>query len=82
MTALVGRGMTPADGIRAVTANVTELLGVAHGGRIAEGILADLHPVAGDQLQHAMAGLPARWVMEGGIVVRRRETGGSSQRGD
>jgi imidazolonepropionase-like amidohydrolase len=70
VAALVDRGMTPADALRAATVNAAELLGVADRGRIAEGMLADLIAVPGNPLEDPRAVQQVRWVMKGGVVVR------------
>jgi imidazolonepropionase-like amidohydrolase len=70
--ALVDRGMTPLEAIRAATTNAADLLGVDDRGVIAPGKLADLVAVAGDPLEDVRALENVRFVMFGGMVVSRR----------
>ena len=72
VAALVDRGMTPADALRAATVNAAELLGVDDRGVIAPGKLADLVAVAGNPLEDPTAVQDVRFVMLGGRVVRQR----------
>ena len=66
VAALVDRGMTPADALRAGTVNAAALLGVSDRGKIAKGMLADLIAIEGDPLHDPKAVQTVRWVMKGG----------------
>lgn len=70
LLALVDRGMTPLQAIRAATTVSAELIDVTDRGRLAPGLLADLVAVAGDP--RADIGLLERipFVMKGGRVYR------------
>ena len=70
VAALVDRGMTPAEALRAGTVHAAELLGVKDRGRIADGLLADLIAVEGDPLEDPKAVQAVRWVMKGGSPIR------------
>ncbi|MEP7326312.1 MAG: amidohydrolase family protein [Gemmatimonadota bacterium] len=70
--ALVRRGMTPIDAIRAATINAADLLGVDDRGVIAPGKLADLVAVPGNPLDDITVMERVRWVMKGGIEVTAR----------
>jgi imidazolonepropionase-like amidohydrolase len=72
IAALVDRGMSPADALRAATINAADLLGVDDRGVIAPGKLADLVAVAGNPLEDPKAVQDVRFVMLGGRVVRQR----------
>jgi imidazolonepropionase-like amidohydrolase len=72
VVALVDRGMTPADALRAATVNGAALLGVEDRGTIAPGKLADLIAVAGNPLEDPRAVQDVRFVMRGGRVLRQR----------
>jgi imidazolonepropionase-like amidohydrolase len=67
--ALVRRGMTPLDAIRAATLNAADLLGVDDRGVIAPGKLADLVAVPGNPLQDIRVTERVCWVMKGGVEV-------------
>ncbi len=69
--ALVERGMTPLEAIRAATLNAADLLGVDDRGRIAPGTLADLVAVPGDPLEDVRVLEDVRFVMKGGRVYKR-----------
>jgi imidazolonepropionase-like amidohydrolase len=71
VAALVNRGMTPLDALRAATLGSAELLGVSDRGVIARGKLADLIAVEGNPLEDPAAVQRVRWVMKGGVVSRR-----------
>lgn len=74
--ALVERGMSPAEAIRAGTVAAADLLGVDDRGRIAPGLLADLVAVARDPLTDVRVLEDVRFVMKGGeIHLHPRETG-------
>ena len=70
VAALVDRGMTPAEALRAATVNAAALLGVEDRGTIAPGKLADLIAVAGNPLEDPRVVQDVRWVMKGGAVYR------------
>jgi imidazolonepropionase-like amidohydrolase len=69
VAALVSRGMTPLDALRAATLGSAELLGVSDRGVIAPGKLADLIAVEGNPLEDPAAVQRVRWVMKGGVLV-------------
>ncbi len=66
--ALVDRGMTPLEALRAGTVNAAELLGVEDRGEIAAGKLADLVAVPGNPLEDIHVTEKVSWVMKGGVV--------------
>ncbi|MBO2447631.1 amidohydrolase family protein [Actinomadura barringtoniae] len=68
LVALVKRGMSPAEVLRAATVTNAELLGVTDRGRLAEGLLADVIAVPGDPLQDITVTQDVRFVMKGGKV--------------
>ena len=68
VAAMVDRGMTPADALRAGTLGSAELLGVSDRGVIAAGKVADLIAVEGNPLEDPTAVQRVRWVMKGGRV--------------
>lgn len=70
--ALVDRGMTPLEAIRAGTVRAADLLGTPDRGAIAPGMLADLVAVRGDPLADIRATEQIAFVMKGGAVVVRR----------
>ena len=70
VAALVDRGMTPADALRAGTLGSAELLGVSDRGVIAAGKVADLIAVEGNPLEDPAAVQRVRWVMKEGVVGR------------
>ena len=68
---MVKYGLTPAQAIRAATADAAELLGrSADLGRLAPGRLADLIAVAGDPLDDVRALERVGLVIKGGTVVK------------
>jgi len=69
--ALVERGMSPLEAIRAATINDADLLGVADRGRIAPGLLADLIAVPGNPLTDVRVLERVSFVMKGGVTVVR-----------
>lgn len=69
--ALVERGMTPLEAIRAATLNDADLLGVTDRGQIAPGLLADLIAVPGNPLTDVRVLEQVRFVMKGGVTVVR-----------
>ena len=73
VAAMVDRGMTPVDALRAGTLGAAELLGVSDRGAIAAGKLADLIAVEGNPLEDPTAVQRVGWVMKGGSVYREPE---------
>ena len=65
LIALVDRGMTPLQAIRAATTVSAELIGVDDRGRLAPGLLADVIGVAGDPTSDIAATEQVRFVMKG-----------------
>jgi imidazolonepropionase-like amidohydrolase len=73
--ALVDRGMTPMQAIRAATVTSAELIEVDHElGRLAAGYLADIIAVPGDPSQDIATTLDVRFVMKDGHVYKRPST--------
>lgn len=70
LVALVERGMTPLQAIRAATTVAAELIGVDDRGRLAPGLLADVIAVDGDPLEDITATERVRFVMKDGVVHR------------
>src|SRR5436305_15193520 len=70
LVALVDRGMTPLDAIRAATTVSAELIDVDDRGRLAPGLLADVIAVPGDPLADIGVTEDVRFVMKGGRVHR------------
>jgi imidazolonepropionase-like amidohydrolase len=68
LVALVERGMTPLQAIRAATLTAAELLDVNDRGRLAVGLLADIIAVPGDPLTDITLTQNVRFVMKGGRV--------------
>ncbi|MGK8503371.1 amidohydrolase family protein [Nocardia asiatica] len=66
--AMVDRGMTPAQALRAATLTSAELLGVTDRGRLAPGLLADIIAVPGDPTHDITLTQQVRFVMKGGVV--------------
>ncbi|WP_026401991.1 metal-dependent hydrolase family protein [Actinomadura rifamycini] len=73
LTALVERGLAPADVLRAATVRAAELIGATDRGRLAEGLLADVIAVPGDPLQDIAVTKDVRFVMKGGKVFVNRQ---------
>ena len=71
VAAMVNRGMTPADAIRAGTMGSAELLGLTDRGTIAAGKVADLIAVEGNPLEDPTAVQRVRWVMKAGVEAFR-----------
>ena len=71
LVALVDRGMTPLQAIRAATTVSAELIEVDDRGRLAEGLLADIIAVPGDPLADIGVTEDVRFVMKGGQVYRQ-----------
>ena len=72
LVALVGRGMSELEAIRAATSTAAELIDATDRGRLAEGLLADVVAVPGDPLRDIALTQDVRFVMKGGKVVVRR----------
>lgn len=69
--ALVDRGLSPVDALRAGTTNAADLLGLADRGLLAPGRLADIVAVPGNPLDDIRAVEKVVFVMKGGRVVKR-----------
>ncbi|RDI56109.1 metal-dependent hydrolase family protein [Nocardia mexicana] len=70
--ALVDRGMTPAQALRAATVTAAELIGADDRGRLAPGLLADIIAVPGDPTSDITTTQDVRFVMKDGRTVLRR----------
>jgi imidazolonepropionase-like amidohydrolase len=70
LIALVERGMSPLDAIRAATTVSAELIDVDDRGRLEPGLLADVIAVPDDPLTDIRATEKVRFVMKGGQVFR------------
>jgi imidazolonepropionase-like amidohydrolase len=70
LIALVDRGMTPLQAIRAATTVAAELIDVDDRGRLAPGLLADVIAVEGDPLADITATEQVRFVMKDGTTYR------------
>ena len=70
LVALVDRGMTPLQAIRAATTVAAELIEVDDRGRLEAGLLADVIAVPGDPLADIGVTEDVRFVMKGGQVFR------------
>lgn len=70
-SALVARGMSPLEAIRAATLHAAAALGVEDRGLIATGRLADLIAVPGDPTRDVRTLEDVRFVMVGGRVVKQ-----------
>jgi imidazolonepropionase-like amidohydrolase len=70
LIALVDRGMSPLDAVRAATTVSAELIDVDDRGRLAPGLLADVIAVEGDPLADIGVTEKVRFVMKGGQVYR------------
>jgi imidazolonepropionase-like amidohydrolase len=68
--AMVDRGMTPMQALRAATLHSAELISADDRGRIAEGLLADIVAVPGDPSQDIEVTQDVRFVMKGGRVYK------------
>jgi imidazolonepropionase-like amidohydrolase len=75
LLALVGRGMTPLDAIRAATTVAAELIGADDRGRLVPGLLADVIAVPGDPLTDIGVTEEVQFVMKGGRVYRHDGAG-------
>jgi imidazolonepropionase-like amidohydrolase len=70
LIALVDRGMTPLQAIRAATTVAAELIDVDDRGRLEAGLFADVIAVAGDPLTDITVTEQVRFVMKGGQTYR------------
>ena len=70
LIALVDRGMTPLQAIRAATLVAAELIDVDDRGRLDAGLYADIIAVPGDPLTEIGVTQDVRFVMKGGQVYR------------
>ncbi|MGY0499579.1 amidohydrolase family protein [Nocardia sp. FBN12] len=68
LVALVERGMTPLDVLRAATVRGAELIGVTDRGRLAAGQLADIIGVPGDPVDDITHTQNVQFVMKGGKI--------------
>ncbi len=75
LLALVDRGMTPLQAIRAATVVSAELIAAEDRGRLEEGLLADVIAVAGDPTSDITATERVAFVMKGGTVYRNDAAG-------
>jgi imidazolonepropionase-like amidohydrolase len=74
LIALVDRGMTPAQAIRAATTVAADLIDVDDRGRIAPGLFADIVGVPGDPTDDITVTEQVKFVMKGGAVFRNDAT--------
>jgi len=70
LIALVDRGMSPLQALRAATTVSAKLIDVDDRGRLEAGLLADVIGVAGNPLEDIAATEDVRFVMKGGQVYR------------
>src|SRR5262252_2745464 len=70
LIALVDRGMTPVQAIRAATTVAADLIDVDDRGRLAPGLLADVIAVPGDPTADIGLTEQVRFVMKGGDIFR------------
>jgi imidazolonepropionase-like amidohydrolase len=70
LIALVDRGMTPLQAIRAATTVSAELIDVDDRARLEPGLLADVIAVPGDPLDDITVTEQVKFVMKGGLVYR------------
>ena len=75
LAALVTRGMTPLQAIRAATTVAAELIGADDRARIEPGLLADLVAVPGDPLADITTTQQVAFVMKGGQVFKNATAG-------
>jgi imidazolonepropionase-like amidohydrolase len=73
LLALVDRGMTPLQAIRAATTVAADLIDVDDRGRLEAGLLADIIAVPGDPLAEISVTEDVRFVMKGGQVYLHDE---------
>jgi imidazolonepropionase-like amidohydrolase len=74
LIALVNRGMTPLQALRAATTVSAELIDVSDRGRLEEGLLADIIAVPGNPLSDISVTESVRFVMKGGQIYRHEES--------
>lgn len=74
LIALVNRGMTPLQAIRAATTVSAELIEVDDRGRLASGLFADIIGVPGDPLSDIGVTEQVGFVMKGGVIHRHDST--------
>ncbi len=79
LLAMVDRGMTPLQALRAATTVAAELIDADDRGRLAPGLLADVIAVPGDPLSDIGVTESVRFVMKGGEVYRN-DSGGPPPR--
>jgi imidazolonepropionase-like amidohydrolase len=72
LIALVDRGMTPLQAIRAATLVAAELIDVDDRGRLEAGLYADIIAVPGDLLSDITVTEQVQFVMKGGKVYRHQ----------
>jgi imidazolonepropionase-like amidohydrolase len=75
LIALVDRGMTPVQAIRAATTVAAELIDKDDRGRLAPGLLADVIAVPGDPTADIGVTEQVRFVMKGGQIYRHDAAG-------
>jgi len=68
--AMVDRGMTPMQALRAATVMSAELIDVDDRGRLAPGLLADIIAVPGDPSEDITTTQDVRFVMKGGRIYK------------
>ena len=73
--AMVDRGMTPMQALRAATVMSAELIGVDDRGRLAPGLLADIIAVPGDPSEDITMTQDVRFVMKGGRIYKALSSG-------
>jgi len=71
LVALVSRGLTPAQALRAATVTGADVIGVSDRGRLAPGLLADIIGVPGNPLADISVTQNVKFVMKGGKVFDR-----------
>ena len=71
--AMVDRGMTPMQALRAATVTSAELVDVDDRGRLAPGLLADIIAVPGDPSEDITITQDVRFVMKGGASTKAAE---------
>jgi imidazolonepropionase-like amidohydrolase len=75
LIAMVDRGMTPLQALRAATTVSADLISADDRGRIAEGLRADIIAVSGDPVQDIRATEQVRFVMKTGRIHREEPAG-------
>jgi len=73
LVALVERGMTPLQALRAATTVAAELIDVDDRGRLEVGLLADIIAVPGDPLTDITLTESVSFVMKGGQIYRHKD---------